>query len=125
MRKGKTPKEEITKRCETISHGLTYCSSDERICLQCRRLRFNPWIRKILWRREWQPTLVFLHGESHGQRSLAGYSSWGYKESDMTEPSLININVIRIPVFVYAESFITTFISKIFLLIFFRTRFVV
>ena len=32
----------------------------------------------------WQPTLVFLPGEFHGQRSLVGYSSWGRKESDMT-----------------------------------------
>ena len=35
---------------------------------------FDPWVRKILWRRAWQPTPVFLPGESHGQRSLAGYS---------------------------------------------------
>ena len=42
----------------------------QRICLHCRRPRFNPWIGKIRWRREWQPTPVFLHGESHGQRSL-------------------------------------------------------
>ena len=34
---------------------------------------FNPWVRKIPWRREWQPTPVFLPGEFHGQRSLAGY----------------------------------------------------
>ena len=34
---------------------------------------FNPWVRKILWRREWQPTPVFLPAESHGQRSLVGY----------------------------------------------------
>ena len=40
---------------------------------------------KILWRRKWQPTPVFLPGESHGQRSLAGYSPWGRKESDPTE----------------------------------------
>ena len=33
----------------------------------------------------WQPTLVFLPGESHGQRSLVGYSPWGHKESDTTE----------------------------------------
>ena len=39
----------------------------------------------ILWRREWQPTPVFLPGESHGQRSLVGYSPWGCKESDTTE----------------------------------------
>ena len=36
-------------------------------------------------RRKWQPTPVFLPGESHGQRSLGGYSLWGHKESDMTE----------------------------------------
>ena len=39
----------------------------------------------IHWRRKWQPTPVFLLGKSHGQRSLAGYSSWGHKESDMQE----------------------------------------
>ena len=39
----------------------------------------------IPWRRAWQPTPVFLPGESHGQRSLAGYSPWGRKESDTAE----------------------------------------
>ena len=38
---------------------------------------FIPWVRKIPWRREWQPTPVFLPGKSHGQRSLAGHSPWG------------------------------------------------
>ena len=38
-----------------------------------------------LWRRKWQPTQVFLPGKSHLWRSLVGYSSWGHKESDMTE----------------------------------------
>ena len=42
-------------------------------------------VRKIPWRREWQPTPVFLPGEFHGQRSLVGYSPWGHKELDMTE----------------------------------------
>ena len=46
---------------------------------QCRRLRFNPWVGKILWRRKWQLTPVFLPGESHGQRSLAGYRPWDPK----------------------------------------------
>ena len=41
--------------------------------------------QKIPWRREWLPTPVFLPGDSHGQRSLEGYSPWGCKESDMTE----------------------------------------
>ena len=38
---------------------------------------FNPWVRKIPWRRKWQLTPVFLPEEFHGQRSLAGYSPWG------------------------------------------------
>ena len=54
-------------------------------CLQCRRPMFNPWIRKISWRREWLTTPVLLPGESHGQRSLVGDSPWGLKESDKTE----------------------------------------
>ena len=53
--------------------------------LQCRRPQFDSWVRKISWRKKWQPTPVFLPGESHGQRSLVGYSPWGHKESDMTE----------------------------------------
>ena len=43
---------------------------------------FSPWVRKSPWRRAWQPTPVFLPGESQGQRSLAGCSPWGQKESD-------------------------------------------
>ena len=54
--------------------------------LQCGRPGFDPWVRKTPWRREWQPTPVFLPAESHGQRSPVGYSLWGHKESDMTEP---------------------------------------
>ena len=42
-------------------------------------------VRKIPWRRAWQPTLVSLPGDSHGQRSLAGYRPWGSKEPDMTQ----------------------------------------
>ena len=42
------------------------------------------WVGKSLWRRKWQPTPVNSPGESHGQRSLVGYSPWGCKESDMT-----------------------------------------
>ena len=47
--------------------------------------KFNPWVGKIPWRRERQPTPVFLPGEFHGQRSLVGYSPWGHKESDTTQ----------------------------------------
>ena len=48
------------------------CGSDGRVCLQCRRTGFEPWVQKIPWRRKWQPTPVLLPGTSHGQRSLAG-----------------------------------------------------
>ena len=43
----------------------------------CRRVRFNLWVRKIPWRRKWQPTSVLLPGEPHRQRILVGYSPWG------------------------------------------------
>ena len=56
-----------------------------RICLQCRRPVFGPWVGKIPWRKDWQPTPVFLPGGSHRQRSLADYSPWDRKESDTTE----------------------------------------
>ena len=55
----------------------------QRICLQCRRPGFRPWVGKIPW--QWLPTLVFLPGEFHGQRSLAGNNPQGHKESDTTE----------------------------------------
>ena len=57
-----------------------WLSGRESTC-QCRRHGFNPWVRKILWRRKWQPTPVFLAGKSHGQKSLVGYSSWGRKRA--------------------------------------------
>ena len=41
-----------------------------------KRCGFDPWVRKTSWRRAWQPTTVFLSGESHGQRSLEVYSPW-------------------------------------------------
>ena len=47
--------------------------------------RFDPWVEKIPWKRTWQPTPVFLPGESHGQRNLEGYSLQRDKELDTTE----------------------------------------
>ena len=55
------------------------------ICLQWGNPGFNLWVGKIPWRREWQPTPVFLRGEFHGQWNLAGYSPWSCKKSDTTE----------------------------------------
>ena len=54
-------------------------------CRRHKRLRFSPWVRKIPWSRKWQPTSVFLPGKFLRQRSLAGHSSWGHKESYTTE----------------------------------------
>ena len=50
-----------------------------------KRCGFDFWVGKMPWRRKWPPTPVFLSGESHGQRSLVGYSSWGRRESDTTK----------------------------------------
>ena len=57
----------------------------QRLKHQCRRPVFDSWVGKIPWRRKWQPTSVFFPGESHGCRSLVGYSPWAHKESDTTE----------------------------------------
>ena len=71
--------------------GLPDGTSGKEPTCQCRRhkrqerLGFSPWVRKIPWRRGWQPTPVFLPGESRGQRRLMGYSLWGHKELDTTE----------------------------------------
>ena len=46
---------------------------------------FDPWVRKIPWRRRWQPPPVFLPGESRGQRSLVGYTVHGVAKLDTTE----------------------------------------
>ena len=68
--------------------GFPHSASGKESACQCRRHKkceFDPWVRKIPWRWACQPTPVFLSGEPHGQRSLAGYSSQGPKESDTTE----------------------------------------
>ena len=62
--------------------GLPKWLSDKESACQCRRCRihgFDPWVRKILWRRKWKPTPVRLPGECHRQKSLAGYTPWGHK----------------------------------------------
>jgi len=91
--------EKIVCPCFHFSHlfamkwwGFPGGSSGKRICQwrNCKRRCFDPWMGNILWRRAWQPTPVFLPGESHGQRSLEGYSPQGRNESDMTEVTEYN-----------------------------------
>ena len=68
-------------------HMLRWRLGGKESACQCgshRRPGFNSSVRKIPWRRKWQPTPVFLPGESHGQRSLVGYSSRGCREKDVT-----------------------------------------
>ena len=66
----------------------------------------DPWIG-IPWRREWLPTPVLLPGGFHGQRSLVGYSSWGCKESDMTEWLTLSLSHFsHIPQGMYGQIFV-------------------
>ena len=67
-----------------------------RICLQHRRLRFNPWIRKIPCRRKWQPTPVFLPGKSHGQRSLVGLQSVRWQSQTQLSNQTTTMNTTTI-----------------------------
>ena len=76
--------------------GLPSGASGKESACQCRRHEghgFDPWVRKIPWRREWQPTPVFLPGESPWTEEpgrLQLYSPWGHKELDTTECCLMN-----------------------------------
>ena len=72
-------------------NSLPLGSDGKESTCRCRRPRFVPWVGKILWRREWQTTPVFLPGEFHGWRSLVGYSPCGCRESDMTEPLALSL----------------------------------
>jgi len=65
--------------------GLPWWISDKESSCLCRRCGFDPWVRKISWRKKWQPTPVFLPGKSHGQRCLAVYSQYSVKELDMSQ----------------------------------------
>ena len=82
----------ISQQKPIYAKGFPGGASGKESACQCRRgrrLRFHPQVGKIPWRRGWQPAPVFLPGESHGHRSLAGYSPWGHKESDTTERTCI------------------------------------
>ena len=70
--------------------GFPGCSDSKE------RPGFDPWVRKIPWRRAWLPTPVFLPGEFQGQRSLVGYSPWGCKESEMTKWLTLSLFIPKI-----------------------------
>ena len=64
---------------------------------KCRRLKFDPCVGKIPWRRKWQPTPVLLPGKPQGQRSLAGHRAWGFRESDTPESACTPVYVCQSP----------------------------
>ena len=68
-----------------ISTNVLYLGPPMCQSRRCKRLWFDPCVRQIPWRRAWQLAPVFAPGKFHGRMSLAGYSLWGHKESDMTE----------------------------------------
>ena len=68
-----------------LREGLPCWLKGKESTCQCRRCRFDPWVRKIPWRRKWQLTLLlFLPGKAHGQRNLVGYSSRDHRVRHMT-----------------------------------------
>ena len=76
------------RRHNRVKKPPTLMAQQLSIGLQCRRHRrlgFDPWVRKVPWRRKWQLTPVILPGKSHRQKSLVGYSPWGHKELDTAE----------------------------------------
>ena len=74
------------KDCLTVRLGFTVgaVAKDSAANAGDAESRLDPWVGKIPWRREWQPTPVFLPGESYGEGSLEGCNPWGGKESDTT-----------------------------------------
>ena len=85
--------EENNNKSRLIGMGVLLKYVTVRASLVAQRLKhlrpeFNPWVGKIPWRRKWQPIPVFLPRESHGWRSLVGYSPRGRKELDTTERSM-------------------------------------
>jgi len=76
------------------SKGPGGASGKEPSCQHRRRkrCRLDPWIGKISWRRAWQPTAVFLPGESHGQGSLAGYSPEGSRRVRHNQSDLASMH---------------------------------
>ena len=79
-------------------YGLPWCLNKESACNAGDP---DSGVQKVSWRRKWQPTPVFLPGESHEQRSLVGYSQWGCKELDpieklSTAPTYINVDKLNL-----------------------------
>ena len=86
-----------------LTYGLPRRRSGKESACQCRRCRFDPWVRKILQSRKRKPAPGLLPGESHGQRSLAGYSPWGISFSIIPSKSTHIVANGKISFFFMAE----------------------
>ena len=73
--------------------GLPKWLSGKESACQCWGHRFDPWVRRIPWKRKWKPSPGFLPGKPQGQWSLVGYSPWSHKESDMTEQLTVSLSL--------------------------------
>ena len=88
---GKQVEKAMAPHSSTLAWKIPWMEEPGRLqSMGSRRVRHN-WATSLSfltfmhWRRKWQPTSLLLHGKSHGQRSLVGYSPWGHKESDTIE----------------------------------------
>ena len=87
----------VLKYLTIVIVGFPGGSSGKEPACQCRRRKrcgFDPWVAKIPWTKKWNPTPVFLPGESYGQRNLMGYSPWGHRDSDMIKHTSSSIIII-------------------------------
>ena len=80
------------KCAPTCAKGASQVAQWKEPACQRRRHGIDPWVGKIPWRGNWQPTLVLVPGKIHEQRSLVGYNPWGCKELDMTEHTHITVS---------------------------------
>ena len=97
----------ISNTLYTVCGFPWWLRGKESTC-QCKRHGFDPSVRKIPWRRKWQPTPIFLPGKSHGQRSLVGYSPWGRKRVRHNFATKQQKNPICVCVCIYIYIYIYT-----------------
>ena len=87
--------ESIRSASLLLTNGLPWWLRWWRVCLQCGRTRFNPWVGKIPWKGHGNPLQYSCLKNPHGQRSLAGYSQWSCKEPDTTKQLSIHTMVVQ------------------------------